>query len=354
MNLLSRRPRLMALALAALITGGATSAGENTHPRGRQPSLSSIAATADLTVMTYNVKGLPWPIASGRPQALRAIGVELAKMRARGDQPQVVVLQEAFVDDAKAIGALAGYRYRATGTDGSDARPELAAGAVPRRWYLGETQGKQVDSGLVILSDHPIRTVRRASFPMDACAGFDCLAAKGVLVALIDLPGHGPVAVATTHFNSRGASAAPDADSDAAFDRQARYLASYLRRVVPRGMPLVLAGDFNMGDRPGRIRTLTGELGRLAGGRPLREALAECMVRDARKLGRNPDAQWIHQRARDMQYVFPGTRMGLETVGGAVLFGAAGAEEPLSDHLGLTIAYRLAPLPAARTGEPLA
>ena len=37
-------------------------------------------AAADLSVLTYNVKGLPWPLASGRAEALRAIGDELARI----------------------------------------------------------------------------------------------------------------------------------------------------------------------------------------------------------------------------------------------------------------------------------
>jgi len=58
--------------------------------------------------MTHNVKDLPWPIAQGRAAAPRAIGDRLAAMRGAGRQPTVVVLQEAFIDEAKAIGDLAG------------------------------------------------------------------------------------------------------------------------------------------------------------------------------------------------------------------------------------------------------
>ena len=49
-----------------------------------------------LSVLTYNVKGLPWPLASGRPEAFSAMADRLRDMRAEGRNPHIVVLQEAF------------------------------------------------------------------------------------------------------------------------------------------------------------------------------------------------------------------------------------------------------------------
>src|SRR6478735_10191093 len=58
-----------------------------------------------LSILTYNVHGLPWPIASNRSKSLRRIADRLAALRRMGLQPSIVVLQEAFTTDAKDIGA---------------------------------------------------------------------------------------------------------------------------------------------------------------------------------------------------------------------------------------------------------
>ena len=52
--------------------------------------------STELSVLTYNVRGLPWPLALGRADALKDIGAELARMRREGRQPDVVLIQEGF------------------------------------------------------------------------------------------------------------------------------------------------------------------------------------------------------------------------------------------------------------------
>lgn len=44
----------------------------------------------ELSVMTYNVKGLPWPATWGREPALAAIGKKFAQMRERKAQPHAI------------------------------------------------------------------------------------------------------------------------------------------------------------------------------------------------------------------------------------------------------------------------
>ena len=60
------------------------------------PPPAPAAQTAEISVLTYNVRGLPWPIARGRGAALREIGAELAQMRREGREPDVVLIQEGF------------------------------------------------------------------------------------------------------------------------------------------------------------------------------------------------------------------------------------------------------------------
>lgn len=343
MNALRRRPRLLFLVGAGLLIGGASISGGGTADARWDHVPALPAEPGDFSVMTYNVKGLPWPVAWGRGAALLRIGDRLADLRAAGHQPSVVVLQEAFTADAKAIGERAGYRYRVFGAD----RDGVAAGqngpAVARQWYLGETQGKQLDSGLLVLSDFPIVEVARAAFPADACAGFDCLAAKGVVLVTIELPGKGRVAVATTHFNSRGASYAPAEETARAYAAQAEFLAAFLAHEWTADAPLVLAGDFNMGRRPFRQAVLPAALSQLLGGGKPAEGLRRVMAEDEAGIGRSPDARSIRMRARDMQFILDSRDRALVPVGATIPFGTEKDGSALSDHMGFVIHYRIVP-----------
>src|SRR6478736_4561758 len=69
----------------------------------------------ELSVMTYNVEGLPWPVRAGRGSKLKAIGRELAVLRERGLEPDVVLLQEGFSDEVDDLIELSGYPYVAKG-----------------------------------------------------------------------------------------------------------------------------------------------------------------------------------------------------------------------------------------------
>lgn len=335
MRILARRPRIALLAAGSLVFAGVSIA----NPTGPQPGIAvalSQEVASDISVMTYNVKGLPWPLATGRKAALERIGKRLAWMREQGRQPDVIVLQEAFTPDAKAIGDLGGYRYKVIGAEpsatGSSARAD-------RTWFRGDAPGPKADSGLVLLSDLPILAVSRAAFPDGACAGFDCLAAKGVLLVTLRLRDGGTVAVATTHLNSRGASRAPIAETTRAYREQVDFLARFLKSEWDPATPLVFAGDFNLGQRSERLAILPGGLASFTGHRPA-DGL-QAALRAQRPFARSRDARWIVERARDLHYVFPGEGRTLEPVSAQIPFGSEIDSEPLSDHFGYTIGYRL-------------
>lgn len=314
---------------------------------GADPVAALRPAVSELSVMTYNVKGLPFPIALARSDALMQIGQRLARLRQTGMQPHIIALQEAFTPEAKAIAALAGYRYVALGPQGDVPGRDPAQAMPPAfrsaaHWLKGETEGKWLDSGLVILSDYPIRRSLRMAFPSDACAGFDCLAAKGVLVAWIDVPGHAqPVAIADTHLNSRGASGVLVSRADAAFARQLDALRSFLQANVPARDPLVLAGDFNIGhiaQRQAAARKLDALLD------PQDEA-----TRAAEKAGQahtSPDIAAILERAKDREFFRPGTRTPITFGAISVPFGQDNGASALSDHIGFITHYTLGNDPA--------
>lgn len=291
----------------------------------------------DFSVMTYNVKGLPWPIAKGRADALERIADRLADMREGGVQPAVVLLQEAFRSEAKAIGDRAGYRYQ---TGGAKAR--RVASPVSRRAPLRRRAASpQLDSGLVVMSDFPILDISSAAFPNGACAGMDCFAAKGVVLVTLAVPGKGRVEIATTHLNSKGASWAPEKETERAYREQVDFLVDFLRSNRNPAIPLILAGDFNLGDREERLAILPPALTKLNGGQAPSEALRGCIDAESMFDAHSDDAQWVLERARDMQYVLPGDRRTLAAIAARIPFGTESGGEPLSDHFGYMIDYRL-------------
>lgn len=295
------------------------------------------------SVMTYNVKGLPWPIALGRGLALAEIGTRLADMRVEGLQPTVVMLQEAFVDDAKAIGARAGYRYA---EHGPKAAPEIALAplgedfAEAARADRGETLSPVLDSGLMIFSDYPIVRTERVAFPRGACAGFDCLASKGVVIAWIALPGFDrPVAFVNTHLNSRKATHVELARADAAYAWQVKYLAQIVDALIDDDTPVIFGGDFNVGEIGARQSAF-------ASFAPLGErqsdALASAMVSGTTASDMDSEVQAIRSYNKDMLLTRNGSGEGglIAAEQALVPFPKFTVAAPLSDHAGLMIRFR--------------
>ena len=298
-----------------------------------------------VSVLTYNVKGLPWPVAIGRYAALSGIASHLRDLRKSGRAPHIVVLQETFTTEAQSIGAAAGYRYVVRGpnpdTSGAPAMTladrDFASGA---HWWKGETAGKYVGSGLQILSDYPVENVRRIAFPAFACAGFDCLANKGALLATVVIPGAPtPIDVLTTHLNSRRASHVGDDRSIYAYRRQFDALTDFIRTSHDARYPLIAAGDFNVGSEdPRRPEILAAARQKWASRGQIKDAFGE-YVREGGVLA--GDAAFSFRRARDWQFYSDGTTVKLTLAGIDVPFGRDGSGRMLSDHAGYTVRYRL-------------
>jgi endonuclease/exonuclease/phosphatase family metal-dependent hydrolase len=300
-----------------------------------------------LSLLTYNVEGLPFPVRMGRAEKLHQIGATLAALRAVGRQPHVVVLQEAFSSEAKAITAQAGYRYVVDGpTAAMTGAP--AINAADRRFaagaslFRGERSGKWEDSGLRIASDYPILSVRRMAYPAYACAGFDCLANKGVLAVSIRVPGLAqPVAVVATHLNSRNASHASPVRSLYAYQRQVDALSAFVRKVVPSNYPFVLAGDLNVGQQLDRRSYLIRNTALWRHDAPLDVAMQRCLSDPTCGKRNLVDLSYSYRRARDWQFYSPGDRAGLQVAAVSGLFGRDARGEMLSDHVGYVASYKL-------------
>lgn len=342
---------LMFAGLAGLAASGSSTG--TARPAFSAPAFTAPASMqADdrqpLSVMTYNIKGLPWPVAFGREDAMARIADRLAALRRVGRQPHVILLQEAFTPEAAQIAARAGYAHVAAGPDASlrTPMPSTDGDAAYREqglWYRGEGVDKQLGSGLMILSDYPIIGVDRMAFPDFACAGFDCLANKGVLIAHLNVPGiDAPVSIVNTHLNARKAAGVPVERSLRAFARQVDLMARFVGSHVPAGRAMILGGDMNIGGDRHRdaaffSRFAQAGLGFITpSGGGARMALAQTAASDAeaqRDLAASCDRRkdWLFARDagdRPMQVVQAHVPFGTETQG-----------EPLSDHIGYAISY---------------
>ncbi len=303
-----------------------------------------------LSVLTYNIHGLPWPIARGRDAQFQKMAAELRTLRAAGTNPHVILLQEAFTSEAQSIGRAAGYRYIADGPGADmDDTPGLStadtAFAAKAHWWKGEGVGKYVGSGLQILSDYPIVSVRRTAYPSFACAGYDCLANKGAMMVSIALPGRAdPIDIVDTHMNSRGASGMPEARSLPAYRFQVASLTDFIRKAHDPSHALIVAGDFNIGRDPLRLSgILDGAHSRWAKSGDVMDDAYDEAAHDRLPLSR--DALFSRHRARDWQFFDSGTTTHVSLTGIDTPFGHLADGTMLSDHVGYTARYRLTARP---------
>ena len=95
---MTKPARCGSLFLAGLALGLATTSG------------AWAQVPTELSVLSYNIEGLPWPARSGRGEDLSRIADQLRALRAEGRQPQVVLFEEAFSHKARAIAQQAGIR----------------------------------------------------------------------------------------------------------------------------------------------------------------------------------------------------------------------------------------------------
>lgn len=308
---------------------------------------ASVPGGISVSVMTYNVQGLPWPLATGRDAAFARMAARLSSLRKTNAQPHVIVLQEAFTYEAKQIAARSGYRFIANGpsrdqenTARGTLHDEEFAGSG--RFFKGETSGKFLDSGLQIASDYPILSVRRAAFPGYACAGYDCLANKGVLLVTISVPGSAtPITVATTHMNSKRSSGVSQERSLYAYQRQVAAIGRFIAANRDPNFPIIFAGDFNASNVARRSYLISRGASRWSRS-PVHSGLQNC-VSEAAKRGETVStlAATMIRRGLDWQFYAKGVDASVEAVRLVVPFGHERDGTMLSDHVGYGIIYRV-------------
>jgi endonuclease/exonuclease/phosphatase family metal-dependent hydrolase len=305
-----------------------------------------------VSLLTYNVQDLPYWIAGDRSGDLAAIGARLAELRANGAAPQLVVLQEAFSEEPVAMLRSAGYRHIITGADANVPRPpspeRLDQTFLDARSILrGEAQAPQLSSGLVIASDFPIVAAVSTPFPADACAGIDCLANKGVLLARIALPGTDvPLELVTTHLNAGRKSRTPPAHHLYAYRQQLKAFDRFLAQYGNPEAIRLIAGDFNVSHSGDRLVALRGHaarwnvipvtaMGKDKDAHECRSGAFSC--RDGLPIASN--VPLVH--TLDWQFTGAAGGVAIQPVARHVLFGREADGSMFSDHIGYAVRYRL-------------
>ncbi|WP_126173087.1 endonuclease/exonuclease/phosphatase family protein [Altericroceibacterium xinjiangense] len=329
-------------AAAFLLTGCVTlpearsvSCSRSAEPQVRV-SEDGHTASVEIDVLTYNVEGLGWPARTGRGRHLQAISDHLAELHGRGEAPDIVLFQEVFSRSAaRAIGA-SSYPSLVAGPERNQRRPRRDYSGLPgkRRPERGEIGFRVFSSGLVTVSTFPIVASRSEPFPRASCAGFDCLANKGMLLAEVAIPGvPGTLAVLNTHMNAQRASRVSVRRHNAAHARQVHALSRFLDSGIS-DQPAVLGGDFNMRSSEQRFEVFRTEQSLEIVHQYCTDHASLCEV----ELSWDGDAPWMD--TQDLQLFSSGGAVTVRPIRVEAMFD--GASEPkLSDHDGLRVTYEL-------------
>ncbi|WP_420141667.1 endonuclease/exonuclease/phosphatase family protein [Sphingomonas sp.] len=301
-------------------------------------TISDWRASTTLDVLTYNIEGLGWPARSGRGPALRRIAAILADLRQKGRGPDIVLFQEVFSGAAVKSVARSGYPDLVTGPGRTQRGPKAADVTLPGRSRprKGELGIRLATSGLVIASRFPVIATASEPFSRASCAGFDCLANKGIVLARLAIPGvPDPIDILNTHMNSQGASGVAPPRYLASHHAQVHELSRFMERNSILGHPIILGGDFNMRRSPSRFAVFRAA-------QPLDLVHQYCLDPangcDVR-MSWDGDEPWMD--TQDLQLFASGSRVAVAPIRVAAMFDGNDGIPVLSDHDGFRVTYRL-------------
>lgn len=344
---------MLASAAAAVVSGCATFPPDRlAQASAAVPSIATDCddgvASTELSVLTYNVEGLPWPARRNRSPQLKEIGRQLAALRSHGEAPDVVLLQEVFTTSAGRIAEDSGYLNRLRGPGRNSRRPPTSDTADPaltgrRKLFKGERLLRLFSSGLYVLSDVPIVSSAEQPFRRRECAGFDCLANKGLQHVRIQVPGvPQPVELFNTHLNSGPASRVAAERSLQAHNLQIEETARFIEQQRSPRYPMIFGGDFNMRNNDERFAHFSDLLSYPLVHQYCADDSAGCEV----SLSWDGDEPWMD--TQDLQGFDSGSDVAVRPVRVEGMFDEPWRGAPLADHDGLLTVYRL----SWQAGEP--
>lgn len=165
----------------------------------------------ELSILTYNVWGLPGLLGTKRSDRFSRLGPTLNRY-------DVVTLQAAYSDDIESLKQNTGFAYHAR---------------------INNSSLLKTNSGLYTLSKYPILKTEYEEF--DHCSGTDCLTRKGILLTRIEHPKLGPIDIYSTHYQAGDSAKAKDIRSQ----QDNRELQEMIQR-NRSSFPVIVMGDFEM------------------------------------------------------------------------------------------------------------
>jgi endonuclease/exonuclease/phosphatase family metal-dependent hydrolase len=304
----------------------------------------------NLSVLIYNVEGLPWPARSGRGKKLDKIAAALTRLHEAGQAPDIVMLQEVFSRRAHVIPRRAPYPNVAPGPGVRDRR-SIDGARLPaaflreRRFFKGEKAGKLLGSGLYVMSRYPVIEHRAEPFSRNACAGFDCLSNKGALFVRVAVPGlPSPVDLFTTHMNAKAASGVPPERTLDAHAFQTDESALFLNGARDLAHPLIFGGDFNMKNAQDRLDYFDLR-------KPYRIVRRYCTIESDAcdvRMSWDGDEPWLD--TQDLQGFDDGEAITVRPAIVEAMFDKPENGGLLSDHDGYLVTYRLTFAPREDAG----
>lgn len=272
----------------------------------------SRSGAVEIKVLSYNIHGLPLVTSRER---LGRIGDILAARRARGEEPDIVLLQEAYTSQSEEVRLRAAYPHAIVGVEG-------------QRGVLSNS------SGLALLSSFPI--LDRHSRLFSDCAFPECFVAKGVLAATLEIPGMPfPLQVFSTHLQA-------DTDNDRVRQRQIDDIVDFLHGLRFGDRPAIFAGDFNFKPRHDSYTRFIRKLPfQEAGYHCLQAATTGCEVVIGTHGATDWNDVWKSSHDRHFYYQPRGSRLRVEPVRLIRNFTEPWRGEFLSDHWGYEVHYRV-------------
>jgi len=296
--------------------------------------------TFTLRVLSYNVNDLPWPLRKKSKAAMKFIGRDLARRRADGTAPDIVLLQEAFTDRSKKLVKLAGYPHVQRGPGRRKAQGSLAAEQRPAKIQMraasrGVESDKYVSSGLYVLSKYPIVGSAFELFG-ESCSGNDCKANKAILLVRIQLPGMTkPLDVLTSHMDANVKREASAKKRRKAHRKQTEIVKAFIDRFNGARSAL-FAGDLNIKDAA-RYKYFVQRLGVVNAGEVCVANQKKC------RLGTHatPDSLW--RKTNDHHFIVQGSDFDIAPVFMERNYDQRVKGKRLSDHLGFEAIYQVTP-----------
>lgn len=334
------------MALMLTVWGIAPAAAAPAETPGEMPDPAAGETAGEvirLRILSYNVNDLPRLFGGERSARLDHIGRDLARRRAEGTAPDVVMLQEAFTRRGERLVTLSGYPYvvRGPGRRAVNTPRELSRRVhvthikVPRR----DMGGLLTNSGLYILSEHPVIEHQVEMFGEAACTGFDCLANKALLHVRIAIPGlDEPLDLLTAHMQANILSESKAHRRLDAHWRQTVIIGDFLKRVLNgSGREAILAGDFNLRAPIERYDLFVQEIGAENLGLICARNPEDCEI----GAGTMPPELWRY--TNDYQFLIAGDNLEIRPVFMTRNYHELLNGHPLSDHLGFEAVYEIRP-----------